>query len=93
MKVKTAIKNPMSQKKFLEALGDECPNCGGCDLAGDSEWNAGVVSRKVNCGTCNAEWVEFYNLSGYDGWVEFYNLAGYDNLTMTTKVEPMEEKS
>jgi len=83
MKVKTAIKNPMSQKKFLEALGDECPNCGGCDLAGDSEWNAdaGVVSRKVNCGTCNAE------------WVEFYNLAGYDNLTMTTKVEPMEEKS
>ncbi len=62
------MKKPMSQKKFLEGMGDECPNCGGLDLAGDSEWNAdsGVVSRKVNCGTCNAEWVEFYNLAGYD---------------------------
>jgi len=62
------MKKPMSQKKFLAGLGDECPSCGGQYIQGDVEWNAdaGVVSRKVNCNDCEAEWVEFYNLAGYD---------------------------
>ena len=67
-KGKRKIKKPMSQKKFLDGLGDDCPNCGGHDILADPEWNAdsGVVSRKVWCQSCPATWVEYYNLAGYD---------------------------
>ena len=66
---KRKVKKPASQKKFLDGLGDECPSCGGHNIQADPEWNAdaGVVSRRVWCYSgCNASWVEFYNLAGYD---------------------------
>lgn len=66
------MKKPMSQKAYKDSLGDICPNCGEIDIASDCEWIAdfGVVSRKVSCILCNHEWVEFYNLAGYDNLQE-----------------------
>ena len=58
----------LSQERYVETFGLECPNCGSTEVYGwDLEdYGTSSANRPCNCGECNAEWVETYELTGYD---------------------------
>lgn len=57
---------PMPDDRYVACKGDSCPFCGASGPIGQS-WNTenGVASQKMSCNECDREWVDIYNLGGY----------------------------
>ena len=55
----------MTEKEYLDWGGVKCPNCGSYNISG-GEWNAdaGGATQEVDCGDCNATWLDCYTLTG-----------------------------
>lgn len=57
---------PMPDDRYVACKGDSCPFCGASGPIGQS-WNTenGVASQEMSCNECDREWVDIYNLGGY----------------------------
>ena len=65
------MSEPASPEWYVAASGQQCPACGGTDLAygrydNDND-NADTVTRRWACENCGASWVAVYELTGYEG--------------------------
>jgi hypothetical protein len=57
---------PLTCDEYVQQSGAVCPNCGSSEIsAGQSEADGTWVLTQVVCHTCQALWVDNYNLTGY----------------------------
>lgn len=53
--------------EYVENKGQHCPLCGSHDIVGeDWESDGGAAWQHVHCISCEAEWVDQYNLVDYE---------------------------
>lgn len=52
------------QERYVRLKGKHCPECGHDDIQGGLvEIDAGTAHQEVYCPQCNAEWVDYYQLT------------------------------
>lgn len=57
----------LSSKDYTKQGGVKCPNCKSEDIEGfDVDVDFGTASQPVTCNDCGADWVDIYNLVGYE---------------------------
>ena len=62
----TETKTPMTDSEYVENSGMLCPYCGSEDIsAGDCGIDGLLVSIDVECHDCEKEWLDMYDLVGY----------------------------
>lgn len=62
------MKEPTTQEEYLAYGGIQCPFCGSSDIdsCGSPELEYGLAVMNVRCESCEKEWREYYELSGYE---------------------------
>lgn len=56
----------LTVEQYVSKRGAKCPVCRSPELDGGSvEIDAGTAWQKVGCNSCNAEWTDQYQLTGY----------------------------